>query len=39
MLKKHYSPGIPVILGGKPKAYHAQIVFEKNTKKLKIFSI
>ena len=41
MLKKHYSPGIPVILGGKPTSmYHAQIVFGKKHKKAKnIFNI
>ncbi len=34
MFKKHYSPGIPVILGGKPSCNnHAFIVFGKNYKK------
>tara|TARA_B100000886_G_scaffold211257_1_gene146278 strand:- start:4024 stop:4971 length:948 start_codon:yes stop_codon:yes gene_type:complete len=36
MLKKHYSPGIPVIIGKKPKNYaDAYIVFGKTTKTLK----
>ena len=34
MLRKHYSPGIPVIIGKKPtKAEHAYIVFGKKYKK------
>ena len=34
MLKKHYSPGIPVVLRGKPISNnHAYIVFGKNYKK------
>ena len=34
MLKRHYSPGIPVIIGKKPKSRnHAYIVFGKNFKK------
>ena len=34
MLRKHYSPGIPVILGKKPNDFkHAYIVFGKNFKK------
>ena len=33
MLKKHYSPGIPVIFGRRPlKPYHAYIVFGKRYK-------
>ena len=33
MLKKHYSPGIPVIIGKKPKnPNHAYIVFGKKYK-------
>ena len=36
MLKKHYSPGIPVVIGKKPKSInHAYIVFGKNFKDLK----
>ena len=36
MLKKHYSPGIPVVIGKKPKNIsHAYIVFGKNFKDLK----
>ena len=36
MLKKHYSPGIPVVIGKKPKnTSHAYIVFGKNFKDLK----
>ena len=36
MLKKHYSPGIPVIIGKKPKSKnHAYIVFGKNFKNFK----
>ena len=36
MLKKHYSPGIPVVLNQKPKnPDHAYIVFGKKFKKLK----
>ena len=35
MLKKHYSPGIPVIIGKKPiKAEHAYMVFGKKYKKI-----
>ncbi len=35
MLKKHYSPGIPVIVGKKPKkSSHAFIVFGKKYKKV-----
>tara|TARA_Y100000591_G_scaffold326993_1_gene350634 strand:- start:439 stop:1386 length:948 start_codon:yes stop_codon:yes gene_type:complete len=34
MMKKHYSPGIPVVLGKKPKSKdHAYIVFGKKFKK------
>ena len=36
MLKKHYSPGIPVVIGKKPKSIsHAYIVFGKNFKDFK----
>ena len=36
MLKKHYSPGIPIVLNQKPKnPDHAYIVFGKKFKKLK----
>ena len=36
MLKKHYSPGIPVVIGKKPKSINqAYIVFGKNFKDLK----
>ena len=36
MLKKHYSPGIPIIIGKKPKSLnHAYIVFGKNHKNSK----
>ena len=35
MLKKHYSPGIPVVLNQKPKnPDHAYIVFGKKFKKI-----
>ena len=38
MMKKHYSPGIPIIFKGKPsKLNHAYIVFGKKTKKKKLF--
>ena len=38
MLKKHYSPGIPVIFRKKPSnKNHAYIVFEKNKQKKKLF--
>ena len=38
MFKKHYSPGIPVILGGKPlNKNHAYIVFGKKYKRNKNF--
>ena len=38
MFKKHYSPGIPVILGGKPlNNNHAYIVYGKKYKRNKNF--
>ena len=38
MLKKHYSPGIPVIIGKKPRnSNHAYIVFGKNSRITEIF--
>ena len=34
MLKKHYSPGIPVVIGGKQKRYdHAYIILGRKKKK------
>ena len=40
MLKKHYSPGIPVVIGGKPRSKdHAYIFLEKNILKRVIILI
>ena len=41
MLKKHYSPGIPVVIGGKPKRYDHAYIFlgRKKIKKNNYFNL